>query len=66
MVGATWTLPMDGEEEEELVDDEALLTEEDRQRPAAPGGAGASLCALGRVERESWLQAADQVAGSHN
>lgn len=36
---ATWTLAVDGEEdgEEELVDDEALLTEEDKQRPALAG-----------------------------
>lgn len=43
--GGVWSLALDGESgEDELVDDEALLTEEDKLRPAPPGGQPRRAC----------------------
>ncbi|KAL4447940.1 hypothetical protein ABPG75_005159 [Micractinium tetrahymenae] len=63
--GGTWTLALDGEDDDgELVDDEALLTEEDKQRPApaaksddcevgAAGRKACKNCTCGRAEGEA-------------
>lgn len=54
---ATWSLAVDGDEDEELVDDEALLTAEDKQRPAPAAGA------LARLEREGAIEGACTAGG---